>query len=377
MVLAGAFAAGLVASLGQAQETRQPDVVCTVEGCREIVLPKPRYSDASAFSVQQVWSVVNDILSVSGLLPNFQVVETDEVGNAAAVIIDGERYLAFNPGWIARYKSDPNAKWQLLGGMAHEVGHHLQGHTITGTGSRPPTELEADEYAGFTLAALGASLQQAQSLWATLPESGSATHPPRHQRLDAIERGWMRYVGRNQGQQPASVPAQPAPAPAPAPVVTNPPAWAMRNCAPVYAAGQYADLCFSSYLAPQGKNTYVPQNALDADGRTAWIEGVAGQGIGETFLLVFDDPTRVNGWSLRNGYTKSDKVYWRNSRVRRLKLTFSNGRETWFNIDDTPDWQSTDALAQYGPVSWILFEITEVFPGSHYKDTAITELLFE
>ncbi|WP_050605076.1 hypothetical protein [Ruegeria sp. 6PALISEP08] len=134
------------------------------------------------------------------MVPNYQVVETDEVGNAAAVIIDGERYLAFNPEWLAQYEADPNARWQLYGVMAHEVGHHLQGHTITGTGSRPPTELEADEYAGFILAALGANLEEAQSLWATLPAEGSVTHQPQHQRLAAVERGWLR----RKGQPPAT-----------------------------------------------------------------------------------------------------------------------------------------------------------------------------
>ncbi len=189
------LAIGLIGSSATAQRTTDPLAVCTVEGCREVSLPKPRYSDANAFSVQQVWTVVNEILAVSGLLPNFQVVATEEVGNAAAVVIDGERYLAFNPDWLAEYKSDPNARWQLYGVMAHEVGHHLQGHTITGNGSRPPTELEADEYAGFVLAAMGATLKEAQSLWATLPKEGSVTHPPQHQRFAAVERGWLRRGG--------------------------------------------------------------------------------------------------------------------------------------------------------------------------------------
>ena len=189
----------MIGTVAAAQDTQQSQVVCDIGGCSEILLPKPHYSDANAFSIQQIWAVVNEIMQISGLMPNFQVVETEKVDNAAAVIIDGERYLAFNSDWLNRYKSDPDTHWQLYGVMAHEVGHHLQGHTITDSGSRPPTELEADEYAGFTLAALGANLREAQSLWATLSESGSVTHPPRHQRMAAVERGWIRRMGQTQG----------------------------------------------------------------------------------------------------------------------------------------------------------------------------------
>ncbi len=185
-------------SFAVAQGENHHQVVCSIGGCKEVNIETPRYDSASSFSVQQVWEVVGEVTSVSGLLPNFQVVATGEVDNAAAVIIEGERYLAFNPDWVSQYKSNPNAKWQLLGVIAHEVGHHLQGHTITGSGSRPPIELEADEYAGFVLAALGATLAEAQSLWSNLPPNGSLTHPPRHQRLAAIERGWTRHNGHSQ-----------------------------------------------------------------------------------------------------------------------------------------------------------------------------------
>jgi len=368
--LVGVLWFGFFGSFAVAQDSGQPQVVCTVGLCKEIQLPKPRYSEANAFSVQQVWTVVNDILSVSGLSPNFQVVETDEVGNAAAVVIEGERYLAFNPTWIAQYKSDPNGQWQLYGVMAHEVGHHLQGHTITGTGSRPPTELEADEYAGFTLAALGASLGEAQSLWVTLSKEGSPTHPPRFQRLAAVERGWVRRNGQTSGTTPNRPTAQ-------TPNHPPPPGWAMQHCLSVRAVGSPAELCFSSYLAPQSNNTYAPANTRDGLRHTAWVEGVTGQGIGEAITLVLDSPTRINRFRIQNGYGKSDRAYARNSRVRRFQVTASNGQQMTLNLSDTSGWQETDVFQDFGPISWIMLEIDDVFAGSHYQDTAITELGFD
>ena len=77
--------------------------------------------------------------------------------------------------------------------MAHEVAHHLLGHTAFGAGSNPPNELDADFYSGFILYRLGASLEQAQAVMSILADpSGSTSHPPRSERLDAIEFGWNK-----------------------------------------------------------------------------------------------------------------------------------------------------------------------------------------
>lgn len=371
LALATALLIGATGSGAMAQSAANTQVVCDLSGCEEISIPKPRYSDANAFSVQQVWVVVDNILSVSGLLPNFQVVETDEVGNAAAVIIEGERYLAFNAGWMSQYDTDAETQWELYGVMAHEVGHHLQGHTITGTGSRPPTELEADEYAGFTLSALGASLTQAQSLWVTLGEHGSVTHPPRHQRLAAVERGWLR----RQRQVPGGVTPTPA-AQTPGPQVPSLPVpfSATQECVPVSVASRGATMCMSSVLPPQGSNAYGPANTLDDDSATAWVEAASGNGIGEFITFIFDQPRQLSSVSLRNGYAKSDRIYSRNSRVKRLRISASNGSRIGLALHDTADWQTSESFAQLGKVSWIKLEIEQVFPGSQYQDTAITEI---
>ena len=77
--------------------------------------------------------------------------------------------------------------------MAHEVGHHLNGHTLSDVGSRPKRELEADYYSGFILQRLGANLDDARVAMLKLgSDSGSRTHPARHDRLAAIGNGWMK-----------------------------------------------------------------------------------------------------------------------------------------------------------------------------------------
>ena len=353
-LLGALFSAVALSPTAQAQD----QVACTIMGCATVHIERPAFAAADSFSVQEVWSVVNDILSVSGLAPNFQVVETQEVGNAAAVIIDDERYLAFNPVWMNRYKDDPNARWQLYGVMAHEVGHHLQGHTLTGLGSRPPTELEADEYAGFTLAALGASLGEAQSLWATLGERGSATHPPRAQRLDAVERGWGRYRNRA-GALPAALPKA-----APRPALAG------ESCRSRSDLG--ARVCSSSTLAPQGSNSYSHDNLFDGNPRTAWVEGIAGTGEGSYVSFSFDSPRTLSRLRLINGYAKSEKAYRDNARVSSLRVISSGGANQSVRLRDTSAWQEID-LRDLGPVSWVMFRIDSTYSGARWADTAISE----
>ncbi|HYF03265.1 MAG TPA: hypothetical protein VEC36_07805 [Patescibacteria group bacterium] len=75
--------------------------------------------------------------------------------------------------------------------MVHEIGHHLKGHTLNEKGSTHTEELEADEFSGFILRRLGASLSDAQAaMYKLSSEHGSTTHPKKDDRLKAIEDGW-------------------------------------------------------------------------------------------------------------------------------------------------------------------------------------------
>jgi tetratricopeptide (TPR) repeat protein len=75
--------------------------------------------------------------------------------------------------------------------FAHEIGHHLCGHTLDVLGSRPDKELEADRFSGFVMYKLGATLEQAQAAMVALGNpSYVSTHPPLVNRLAAIRNGW-------------------------------------------------------------------------------------------------------------------------------------------------------------------------------------------
>jgi hypothetical protein len=109
------------------------------------------------------------------------------------VAYNGKRYLLYNPKFLAAVNRAGHTDWGGISILAHEMGHHLNGHTLRGGGSQPQDELEADEFSGFVLRRLGASLAQSQAaLAAVADDEGSATHPGRTPRLAAISQGWNR-----------------------------------------------------------------------------------------------------------------------------------------------------------------------------------------
>lgn len=201
--------------------------------------------------------VVGQIMRFTGLPQNFDVIEGD-VPNAAAVILLGpdklpRRVIAYNPMFMSEVRAaTANNDWAPISIMAHEIGHHLSGHTIMPGGSQPPTELEADKFSGFVLYKMGARLPDAQKAMNTLvPEQDGSTHPGRGKRVAAIADGWTQACSQQSsdcGGDTGAAPTTPAVATAPsdAPVTTvaaaKPPVEAPADAAPLPAAPGRVDV---------------------------------------------------------------------------------------------------------------------------------------
>ncbi len=139
--------------------------------------------------------VVEKIMERIGLQPNFIVLECPNLNNAFAVNLKADigclRYIIYDNHFLEKVDFSTETDWAAVSIIAHEIGHHLNGHTLDGVGSRPDKELESDEFSGFALQMLGASLEQAQAAMNKLAsERDSQTHPGKSRRLAAIERGW-------------------------------------------------------------------------------------------------------------------------------------------------------------------------------------------
>ena len=137
-------------------------------------------------------------MEASGLRADFEIVVEPGSDNAAAGIaspcgrLAGCRVIVYDPEFLLDIERRTD-EWGPISIMAHEVAHHLQGHTVFAEGSRPPNELDADFFSGFVLQKLGASLESAQAAMRLIASPrGSSSHPPRRERLEYIARGWRR-----------------------------------------------------------------------------------------------------------------------------------------------------------------------------------------
>jgi TIR domain len=182
--------------------------------------------------------------------------------------------------------------------------------------------------------------------------------------------------------QPTVQPApQPAPAPTSAPTPTKEavparpprPHSATEACATFMRSGDSEQYCASSVLAAEAGNSYSVDNLFSANPTTAWVHGTHKSGVGQWIIVEFDGWRTVKSVTVRNGYEKNADIFEKNSRVRQLRLAFSQGESKVVSLEDRQGDQ-TIVLDQPIKAYWIQFVIEDVFAGSKYPDTAISKL---
>ncbi|MEM9024266.1 MAG: M48 family metalloprotease, partial [Bacteroidota bacterium] len=87
--------------------------------------PDPNYLEPD----KEAKVAVSRIVQYTGLAPNFIIVEGD-VSTALAYIKDNKRYIAYNPAFIRKLRTKTRTDWGAVSVLAHEIGHHLSGHTL-------------------------------------------------------------------------------------------------------------------------------------------------------------------------------------------------------------------------------------------------------
>lgn len=135
---------------------------------------------------------VSKIVKYTGLEPDFVIISAN-VKTVVAYIKSGKRYIAYNPEFIKRLKSQTQTDWAAVGVLAHEIGHHLLGHTLVYKVTNPGNELAAEKFAGFIMYKMGATLDESISAIESVGhELDSIFHPPKPARIDAVKNGWQQ-----------------------------------------------------------------------------------------------------------------------------------------------------------------------------------------
>ncbi|MEJ8844322.1 hypothetical protein WG954_18145 [Lacibacter sp. H375] len=141
-------------------------------------------------TVEEAAKIAQQIVKASGMKINFMIAE-GRVPNAAAVLVRGQRFILYNPAFMDALNRKAGTDWAAVSVLAHEIGHHLYG-----TGTAMASETKADEFSGFVLEKMGASLAEAQAALRVLPAGASSvSHPEPSDRLAFVADGWNKSAG--------------------------------------------------------------------------------------------------------------------------------------------------------------------------------------
>ena len=153
--------------------------------------------------------------------------------------------------------------------------------------------------------------------------------------------------------------------------------------------------------------------AFDGNHETAWVEGVDGVGArggggtrGETLTVEFEETVELEAVGFVLGYTKSPRVFVRNAAPTSIGLTADGEEIDLLNVsyaqdvvfdgyrsgdaDSGPDPRADGCYHSRAPVNVearrlvvlerprkvrrLVIEIVEARPGTHYSDTALSEV---
>ena len=127
------------------------------------------------------------VANLSGMKPFFARLAPG-IKNAYAVIGQNTRLMIYDPNWA-------NNQTSTLLVLAHEIGHHICGHTVGIVQEDPRNrELEADRYAGAALKRLEYKTidEILDAARTSFSEQETRTHPSRDARIAAITEGFYR-----------------------------------------------------------------------------------------------------------------------------------------------------------------------------------------
>lgn len=106
----------------------------------------------------------------------------------------------------------------------------------------------------------------------------------------------------------------------------------------------------------------------------SWVEGEKGSGIGVEINIQFTENNNLYEFYIKNGFG-DNRLYFENNRVKKMKAEFSCGRSAIIFLEDNPGFQKV-VLSDFTNTDFIKLTILDVYRGTKYDDTAISEISF-
>lgn len=134
----------------------------------------------------------------------------------------------------------------------------------------------------------------------------------------------------------------------------------------------------SSELPEENGLNYKAENLRQMEGKHAWVEGVPGDGLGESLVITPNKPARIRQIGIVNGYATSDELYEANGRVSALDVSVNGGKASRVLVPDERLRSRMfyfDLPASKEAVKTIKLTIAGVYPGAKFHDTAISRIV--
>ncbi len=130
------------------------------------------------------------------------------------------------------------------------------------------------------------------------------------------------------------------------------------------------------------QENYHPNYLLDDNPKTAWVEGVKGQGIGESITLRVSPlrSAKAVKLNIRNGFQKTRGRFVRNSTPKNVLITLLSGSHKKVasrkvRLKRKMGWQAVKLnIPGNKGFAFIRITILSIYPGSTYKDTCISDI---
>jgi TPR repeat protein len=145
---------------------------------------------------REVSQIVDEIVNTAGVAKGgFELAQCSNINNAIAKMLTDEngnevRYIIYDAAWLKSFNEGTLTDWSGKFVLAHEIGHHLNGHSLNNGSSNHKFELEADYFAGRALANLGATLDETLAVTEEMSMKATYSHPGRVDRAKQAKAGW-------------------------------------------------------------------------------------------------------------------------------------------------------------------------------------------
>jgi hypothetical protein len=130
----------------------------------------------------------------------------------------------------------------------------------------------------------------------------------------------------------------------------------------------------SSYYENSNEE-YPASNLANIQLFNPWVEGVDGNGVGESFSISNSAPPLF----ISNGFVSYQKpyLYEYNSRIKTIRITdLQSGGFVMIELEDTPNIQYLDIPDSLWNISDFEYQIIDVYPGDQWTDTSVNFLFF-